>query len=512
MSGSILAVGFIGITLYCYFVSLHRILWLDEILGWMLVTDPNWHHMLAAWRAGADGGGLGYYITCRMWLALLGQTPLTFRTFSAMGCFAGFAGMWYALRRFYPQQVVALTILLVWFGSHTILGQMIQGRFYGLLIGAAAWALFAAVTSADNASSLTSTLAITAIANTALVEAHTFGAFYCAAILAGSAASDCITGRRRPWFYVAALLPWILLIFSLQAIHSSANVAKPWFWTTRPHIRDLVRMYVPDAFHSALGAGVLLIALGILIARRPPFRPSLDRSALLFPALALVIVPALVWLVSQHGTSYFVDRYLIPFTLGVCVLVTEVLMQAFGTRSSEGKPQLAFACFATLTLAFIGWDALVRYPKEIGSPPYDFTPALTQELPRDIPVVFESLETFAIMQTARPSSSFFVYLLDWPVATAQDSPRGFVSNYHEMATWKEVDYFPSAIQNYEAFFGSTHRFAVVDCNCSQAFDQRVLRRPGWNARKVGEFRRKGDSQSIWIVSDAAKSPSVGYRY
>ena len=333
LTGSVIAIGFLGIMLYCYFVSRHRILWLDEILGWMLVTDPSWHHMLAAWRAGADGGGLGYYLTCRLWLALFGQTPLAFRTFSAMGCFAGFVGMWFVLRRIYPKQVVAVTILLVWFGSHTILGQVVQGRFYGLLLGATAWALFAAVKSAEETSSVASTLAITVIANTVLIEAHTFGAFYCAAILAGSAASDVMTRRRRLPFYVAALLPWVLLIFSLQAIRSSAHVAKPWFWTERPHLRDLFRTYVPDAFHSALGVGVLVIAAGIIVWRRPRIRFSPDRSFLLLPALALLLVPALVWLVSQHGTSYFVDRYLIPFTLGVCVLVAEVLTQAFSTES-----------------------------------------------------------------------------------------------------------------------------------------------------------------------------------
>ena len=35
-------------------LSRGRIFWEDESLGWMLLHDPSWQHMVQAWRSGAD--------------------------------------------------------------------------------------------------------------------------------------------------------------------------------------------------------------------------------------------------------------------------------------------------------------------------------------------------------------------------------------------------------------------------------------------------------------------------
>ncbi len=82
----------------------------------------------------------------------------------------------------------------VWFGSRTILGQEIQARFYGMMLGAAAFALYASIRSAretdDGRPVRFSTLAATFVANLLLVSAHPFGFLYSAAILFAAGVSD----------------------------------------------------------------------------------------------------------------------------------------------------------------------------------------------------------------------------------------------------------------------------------------------------------------------------------
>lgn len=72
-----------------FYYSHDRLLWSDEILGWMLVPDPSWRHMLYAWRHGADGGGIVFYLMARDWLLAFGESTTAFRLFSAAGIWCG---------------------------------------------------------------------------------------------------------------------------------------------------------------------------------------------------------------------------------------------------------------------------------------------------------------------------------------------------------------------------------------------------------------------------------------
>lgn len=517
-SAVVLAIGFLSIGLYCFLVTRHRILWSDELFGWKLVTDPGWRHMLLAWREGADGGGAGFYILCRFWLRLFGQTALSLRAFSAAACFAGFAATWFVLRRFYPTRIAVFTLFAVWFGSYTVLWQMVQTRFYGLLLGAAAYALLAAVRSADDAGlgpQRGSTLALAAIANTVLVEAHPFGVLHSAAILIGSAIADVRGGRRRIRFYLAAALPWSLLLFSREAMENSAAVGRPWFWTARPGLHELALMYLPDGVHNRveLGAFALVLCVSFLVCKPRLAVSRGSRGALLLPAAALALMPPFVWLASQRGTSIFVDRYMISFTLGVAVWMAEALTQLYGAEPAR-RARLAFACLAGLTFLCLGWDAIWRYPRHLVFPPSDFTPALAAKLPAGVPVVFEDAGLFVMMlhqqqrQLESGAAGPWLYLLDWPAATAPDAPRSAVSAYHEMGNWLRVGYAPGLILPSQDFLNATPRFAVVDCNCSPAFDRRILLRPGWHATRVSGFRTLGWAESIWLVErDGGAQPA-----
>ncbi len=77
----------------------------------MLLRDPSWHHMVQAWRAGADGGDFTFYLTGRAWLRVFGASEVSFRLYSS-SCFAlVFTVMWIAARKFYTTGVVAFRVI-----------------------------------------------------------------------------------------------------------------------------------------------------------------------------------------------------------------------------------------------------------------------------------------------------------------------------------------------------------------------------------------------------------------
>jgi hypothetical protein len=75
--------GFILTILTTCVLSHGRIFREDELLGWALLQDPSWHHML---RVGADGDELSFLLTGRAWFRIFGASELSFRLYSST-CF-----------------------------------------------------------------------------------------------------------------------------------------------------------------------------------------------------------------------------------------------------------------------------------------------------------------------------------------------------------------------------------------------------------------------------------------
>ena len=74
-----MAAGFLLALLIPVALSRGRIFWEDEMLGWMLLRDPSWRHMLFAYNQGADGGGFSFYLLGHAWFAVFGQPALGWR-------------------------------------------------------------------------------------------------------------------------------------------------------------------------------------------------------------------------------------------------------------------------------------------------------------------------------------------------------------------------------------------------------------------------------------------------
>ncbi len=488
-----------------------RPFWSDELFGWMLVTDPSLRHMLAAWNAGADGGGVAFYLLARGWIAIFGRTELAFRLFSATGVGLA-AGLTYlAARRSFSRTNAFLSVSLIWFSSTVVLWQMKQARFYGLLLAGVALAFFIAAHSIKRSPSRPLLLG-NFLAHSLLVATHPFGAVYSACILAGLLLARTLGARARSVsvpVVLSIVAGWWPLLFSVTAMRNSAAVGKPTFWTTRPHLGELVAPYT--CFSPLLKRGMLVLllcALVLLVMRRLRFGSIRESRAwpLLLLAAPLFLSPYLIFLLSQRGTSVFVDRYLLPVVIAYAIY----LCALFGLLKDAVAPWIfgrgisgrAFGLSALGLAAALILLFLRLYPPDFRPPLANPDAAILALLPGGLPVVFERCDTFDQMLAYHRDGHRFLYLLDWENILSPESPRGEGAGYHEMEHWRQLGYFSGSILPVDQFLPAHSPFVVVDEEPTHWFDRKIRNHPEFTIKLLGIYHRTADPANnarVWLV-------------
>ena len=505
---AILATAFCLTLIFCVKFSTARIFWSDELFGWMLLKDPSFQHMLKAWRAGADGGGILFYFLGRGWFFLFGPSEMSFRLFSALGIYVGFAAVWVALVPFYPRRLLVPLLFAVWFGTSPTLVHIDEGRFYGMLLGGAGLAFLTAVRLSTQDQVRLPLLGGSLAATLVLVGAHPLGLVYSGVLLAAVVIHDIFRRRFRPLVYTSVLAGWSLLLFSREALRNSAAVGKPHFWTVRPHLHDL-RMIYSQGTHLLSALWILSIAMLLLaillryLTPRSAFEQLGRRAAVLFPTAALLLVPCLIWIASRRGTSLFTDRYLLPLDIGLVSALTGLLV--FGLTvprwpslvPAVGTAIVWLMCLASLANRWRQYGAVMVYP------PYDFTQALARMIPDGVPAVVERADVADLMWVYQPKTALSTfYLLDWDTAMAPESPRGDVSGFHEMSNWRRLGYFSRSIQDSDEFLKSRRDFVVVDDVHEQWFERNIQGGNQWQTELIGVFVPEafsGESRSTWTA-------------
>lgn len=349
-------------------------MWSDEIFGWMLVTDMSLSHMFTAWRAGADGGGILFYLLARLWLGVFGHTVLVFRLFLAAGVATAAVFTFTTARRFVRWPLALFPVILLWFTSDNVLWQIMQARFYGLLLAGVACAAYLFVLIYEHQTPARVLLLLNFLCHTLLAGTHPFGVIYSAAITCASICVDLVK-RRRPFRALSAIAGWWILVPSLQAMRSSAAVGKPHFWTTTPNLKALGDSYSCWSLVAAvaLGAslGVVLLRLLTRGLRFEHLRANVVRhSAPTILCTALLLIPIAVWLASQFGTSVFVDRYLVPQVIATSFLLSQFLDWLVPAPTKEGS-MLPSRLFLVAFVGLMVWAsgiALLQYPRQAQLP------------------------------------------------------------------------------------------------------------------------------------------------
>lgn len=463
----LLALAFLYTLLLTAVLSHGRIFWEDEMLGWMLLRDPSWHHMLFAYNHGADGGGFSFYLLGRAWLSLFGPSELAFRLFSST-CFGlALVVTWLALRRFYSRGIVALALLNTWFFSPPFVAHMAEGRFYGLLVFAVALTTWLTLTLATLTPPTPRRFYLAAFAaNGLLVTTHLLGIMFSAFLLAALLASDLLTRRIRPLLYLCTLASWLLLLPERANIRATAAVGKPHFWTRAPTARELLDVYTGSCKEITLVLLVLLVAAAFLLwqkqSRLTSLRSGLQQRRPVYLVLAaFFLIP--VCLLGEGlagGTWLLNDRYLLPLTVAVAYFTAELLCLVYSALPPFALP-LQAAVFTVFAACLLFWD--FHHLRDFSPSPRDYTAVLTARLPHDLPVVCEDAFCFTeLIGRQHDSGVHYVFLLDWQQSLLPSAPRVEVTQYHLMNTWRAVGYFSGSIQPIGQFLAHHREFLVIN--------------------------------------------------
>jgi hypothetical protein len=446
-----------------------RIFWEDELLGWLMLRDPSWRHMVVGWLHGVDGGGFLFYLTGRFWFWLFGHSVLSFRLYSA-SCFAGaFTFFWLAGRRFYRDAIIAVAIAIVWFGSPIPLQMISQGRFYGLVMAADGAAVFLYCYLAGKTRIPARYYVFTFVAHACLVTSHILGVFYSGLIILAMVSIDALGNTLRPRLYLAALLPDLLLIPSLPAIRASAQVGSPHFWSTQPGVIQFLDSYFGFSLKLAVLELAALLLLCVL-ARRSHTRflsSSPERLPIYVYTASIFLLPVLFLLLGFFGPALCVPRYLLPVGAGAAFVIAEILTRLRTTLPGGLRltSRAEVSIFTSVVVAALAYSAFYvsRYNDGLQS---DYTGALTAQLPSGVPIVCEDAFAFTeLISKQHDSGVKYTFLLDWPNAIAPGAPRVEVTQYHLMQNWQVHGYFSGSIRSREDFLrenGSFYTLSFVD--------------------------------------------------
>lgn len=506
-------------------LSRGRIFWEDETLGWMLLHDPSWHHMVGAWRAGADGGGFLFYLTGRGWFRLFGSANLSFRLYSST-CFGlAFAVTWAAARRFYGTGVVALALFNTWFFSPPFTMHMREGRFYGLFILAVSLAFWLALVLGDTPERTPRKFYVLLFCvHAVLTTSHLLGIVYSVFLLASIVALDRLRHRSRPLLYASGALSWLLLVPERANIFASASVGRPHFWTRPPNGWDVLGIYTGSSAEITLVLLALICLLGcgamwsVRTGRVNPFRAAYrERRPVYIVTGALLLVPVLFLFEGLVFTWLFNNRYLLPITVATVYLTAEglQLLRSFIPVRVFERPHSPLRWLGGATLA--GWTALLlfwvfHHVKEFSTSTREYTAELTAMLPKGPPVVCEDAFSFTELVGRQHASGVrYTFLLDWAQSLSQNAPPLEITQYHLMEIWRQVGFFPGSIEPIDEFLKTHETFYVVHAGppvpsttppeIGNPLAQRFAHNPAYTIRKFGQLDRPfGVRDTIWVVS------------
>ena len=520
-----MSLGFLLALAVSYLLGRHRIFWEDEMLGWMLLTDPSWHHMVQAWKAGADGGGFAFYLSCRAWLHLFGRSEIAFRFYSAV-CFGlAFILNWITARRFYGPWIVAFALFNTYFCSPPIALHLVEGRFYGLLMLSVSLALWLTVVVTETPGRLPARFCLLLVFAHALVTtSHLLGVVYSAVVLLGMVVLDRRHGRVRPLLYLGIACTWLLLVPELPAIAASARVGKPWFWS--PPLTPVRFVGVYSAFSGEIMLVMVLLglALGWTWWRgRANWREQLAsgfrlRTPVYVFSLALLLVPIAFLIEGFFAPSVFINRYLMPVAIATFFLCAEALqliawplLLPSGMRSSRSaQARLRWGGAAVLAVVIGVW-VFLHLPSAIMAQE-DYTARLTAVVPKGMPILVENAWAFTeIIGRQHSSGVEYRYPLDWDQATSAGAPRLEVTEYNLMKNWRDVGYFSGSIVDFKQFLQQNPTFLVLEGEqivtahpvpaiIGNPLIQRFRTTPGYQLHQVARLDRKDGALIVWRVS------------
>lgn len=464
----------------CVVVSGKKYFWFDEMLSYYMLSDPSFRHMMQAFHDQINNTPILYFQTGWIWNHLFGSSELSLRLFSSVGVCIAFVTVWFTLRRSYPFWIASLATAAVFCSSSIILSQNAEARMYGLFLAvcAGAFAVYNRMYESRRIPLLW--LVLNYLIHMAVLHTHLYGIFYSGAILGCFIAADRMYKFFRPALYGSVAASWLSLLFYMPAFLAQAEVGKPRAWLPVPEFSDLVT--VMDFSQSyfvgaAVMAGLFVLAL-ILFITALALNPSRPVLAYQLPTrvteapdfifgCAFLVVPVLTWLISRTVKPIFWDRYLIPTSIGWCIVLAFILSRTLpsllpgqGRSKAPALPVLIKNILLSLFLAFLLAQPLLYarhiQPKALpGSKDdaYGYS---------SLPVMMLNAQSFLERNYYAPAKDRYYYILDWQAAVSEKSGAWGPQEYKHMAALKRN--YPASFQHVlttQEFLQRHNRFLVI---------------------------------------------------
>ncbi|WP_354641975.1 glycosyltransferase family 39 protein [Kitasatospora camelliae] len=335
----------LGPALLTLVVGLYRIgtpeLWRDEVSTWSASTRGVGE--LFAMLGHVDASHGAYYLPLHFWTAVFGDSPTALRLPSALAMAGACAFAALTARRMFGSRVAGLSAGLLFATVPNVSRYAQEARSYAIVTCAVAaglclllralerpsvgrWAGYGAVTAVAAALHLVSLIGLVGQLPFVLLSRGP---------------------RRGRWQFPFAALAAVALVLPLVAVGRSQST-RQLAWLHRPTAYEL-RFFWQELFGSYQVLYVFLALAGVALLW--PGRRVAAVRLLVLAGLPVVVV----WLLSQGGTSYFVDRYLL-FTLpgwaalaggGVAALAAGVRRLLGGSVTSRKRADLPAADLPT---------------------------------------------------------------------------------------------------------------------------------------------------------------------
>jgi len=459
--------------------------------------------MLRALSKGVDGGMPLYYLLAHGWLRTFGYTLLSLRLCSSVLIGFGVLAIWRYLRRTHSSAAVAIGLSATFLGSSLLLNQNAEVRFYGLFFLCASLVMVLHSRLCEGAESRLLVLG-GVLANAALLFSHVFGVLYSAAGIAALALWDYRRRQARPRLYLTLLSSWLLLGLWFKPLLRISDIAKPHNWIPRPDFMVTLKFLASLSAGFWIGAGVCLIVTLIT-------EPSLGGSeetvcgGQLYQAAAYLAVPAGVCLISLMGApSLFLDRYFLPSSLGLAVVLVFLLERTLGRIAMKGARLAVITLALAVTFSWPVYHSLSA-PRSIT---FDW---LNHSLAGAPPVIVEDANTFLPLVYYSPHNPSYYYPLDWESALHSQSLHATVQS-KLMRNAKDAGYHQSQIlDEWQARCG-LDTFVVLDSPGIAWFEDRIQSNSAFEAQKLGDlgFGDPGPAH-VWMVRRLYRSPDCIHR-
>ncbi|MFD8082267.1 glycosyltransferase family 39 protein [Kitasatospora sp. NPDC059722] len=335
------------------------VLWRDEVATWTVATRslPDLLRLLQH----VDASNGAYYLLMHAWTAVFGDSAVSLRLPSvlAMAGAAAFVGL--AAERLFGGRVTAVGSGLLFCAVPQVSRFAQEARAYALVtcaIAAATWFLLRALERPGWRRWAPYCVAM-AVAGVLHLVSFSTVAGQAAVVLLHLWRTRGTADRRLLWQYPAAVLVAALPLVPVVVLGARQS-ERQLGWIGTPTLDALWHFG-----ETLAGAPDVFIAV-VLLAVPAVVLPGRRVQAL--QALLLAVVPVVgVWLVSQGGTSYFVDRYLL-FTVpawaalgGGGVAAVYKALTGLARRGPRRKRlRVAGMALALALLAVPSWAALPR--------------------------------------------------------------------------------------------------------------------------------------------------------